>query len=82
MTVKTGNSFKTALNKITKKNGHKPVSDRTRISKAVAMLNLEPDKAVEVTNELMSVKDRYAKAAELLGQLRADKIRHSLQSLE
>ena len=51
---------------------------RDYISMAVARLNLEPDLAVKAVNEIFAAEDRYAKAVELLGVMRANKIRNSL----
>jgi len=53
-------------------------SERDRIAKAVASCGLEPDEAVRVTNEIFGAKDRYAKAVEVMGVMRADKIRDQL----
>lgn len=77
MTMKSGRAFEDALNKITK-SSHKPITDRHRISKAIAMLNLEPDLALKATNEIACAQDKYSKAVELLGHMCADKIKHVL----
>lgn len=52
--------------------------ERDRIGNAIARLRLEPDLAIKATNEIYAAKDRYAKAVELLGIMRADKIRSIL----
>lgn len=76
MTFKSG-GFKKAIDRM-KYDSYKPKDDRTRIGIAVARLGLPADEAVRVTNDLFASTDRYAKAVELLGHMRAEKIRNQI----
>lgn len=76
MTFRSG-SFKKAIERM-KYDSYKPKDERGKIGIAVARLGLSADEAVRVTNELFAATDRYAKAVELLGHMRAEKIRNQI----
>ncbi len=58
--------------------GSKQPDSRSKISNAIARLDLTPDEKVRITNELCISANKYETAIKLIGQLRADKIRHVL----
>ncbi len=76
MTFKSG-SFKKAVDRM-KYDSYKPKDERGKIGIAIARLGLPADEAVKITNELFASTDRYAKAVELLGHMRAEKIRNQI----
>jgi hypothetical protein len=76
MTFKSG-GIRAGIEKL-KVNSGRQTSERDRIAKAVKSCGLEPDLAVRATNEIFGCKNRYEKAVELMGVMRADKIRDAL----
>ena len=70
----TSRGIRSGIEKLKVQSGRQ-TGERDRIGNAIARLNLEPDLAIKATNEIYAAKDRYAKAVELLGVMRADKIR-------
>lgn len=70
----TSRGIRTGIEKLKVQSGRQ-TGERDRIGNAIARLSLDPDLAIKATNEIYAAKDRYAKAVELLGVMRADKIR-------
>ena len=70
----TSRGIRSGIEKLKVQSGRQ-TGERDRIGNAIARLNLEPDLAIKANNEIYAAKDRYAKAVELLGVMRADKIR-------
>ena len=76
MTFKSG-GIRAGIEKMKVTSGRQ-TTERDRIAKAVASCGMEPDLAIRATNEIFGCKNRYEKAVELLGVMRADKIKDQL----
>lgn len=72
------NKIAQAVQGIKISSGGKVQTDREKISNAVSRLDLSPDEKLKFTNDIFSAENRYDKACELLGVMRADKIRYAL----
>ncbi len=72
------NKISQAIKGIKISSGGKIPTTRDKISNAVSRLDLVPDEKLKVINELCVAANKYDKACELLGVMRADKIRYAL----
>ena len=72
------NKLAKAIQGIKISSGSKITTERDKISNAVSRLDLSPDEKLKFTNEIAAASNRYDKACELLGVMRADKIRYAL----
>jgi len=72
------NKIAKAIQGIKISSGSKLPTERDKISNAISRLDLSPDEKLKATNEIISASNRYDKACELLGVMRADKIKYAL----
>lgn len=73
----TSRGIRAGIEKFKMRSGRE-LGDRDKLGAAIARLGLEPDVAINATNEIHVAKDKYKCAVRLLGVMRADKIRHVL----